>query len=431
MLSRLGSLLQSKSTASDEEVENAVTNIKALGRRSAGSTDESSLEDIEQILSLMRTHSDSLAVQRVACHALSNLAMQVMSARWIVQKNGFTLIYKAIERFLEDHKLCWLASSAIWNLARPPANRTLIGRQGANAMLYILREHQNKEKVTNTAIGALSNLSLLDGLKDMIAQDDNLRLVLSVLKNSLKRRHLSVMTSGSGLLANIAVSDLHAAKLIESGALEIILPLLQWYQQHTESEEAENEEDETLFRNTCAALNNLVTAEGFLPAFLKCKGLETVLHFLKTYENEMYGGLLENCLASIDADRGVSTSSLAYACFHGQLEVFQYLYALEPHAYDLNECDGRNMTCLDYALSSEHADIVLLLSKLGATAHSRNELSDEMTEALNKGQSALQQSTSQHVKALEDALIFMPTDICKHLVGYQLKMDIVQSSERL
>jgi len=233
MLSRLGSLLQSKSTASDEEVENAVTNIKALGRRSAGSTDESSLEDIEQILSLMRTHSDSLAVQRVACHALSNLAMQVMSARWIVQKNGFTLIYKAIERFLEDHKLCWLASSAIWNLARPPANRTLIGRQGANAMLYILREHQNKEKVTNTAIGALSNLSLLDGLKDMIAQDDNLRLVLSVLKNSLKRRHLSVMTSGSGLLANIAVSDLHAAKLIESGALEIILPLLQWYQQHT------------------------------------------------------------------------------------------------------------------------------------------------------------------------------------------------------
>jgi hypothetical protein len=227
-LPQVTSLFSSSSRASysTKEVETAVSQVKILGKRSSGGADEASMRDIQEILTLMKRYTDSHAVQRVACHALSNLAMQVVAARWIVQKQGFTLILRAIDNFIEDHKLCWLASSAIWNLARPPANRAAIGKPGAEAMLKILYQHRNREKVTNTAIGALSNLSLLDNLKDLIAETDHVQLVLAVLSHSLSNGHLSVMTSGAGLLANVAVSDTHAAKLVEYNSLDIILPLL-------------------------------------------------------------------------------------------------------------------------------------------------------------------------------------------------------------
>ena len=91
---------------------------------------DDSLQDIMKILSIMRKFSDSVHVQRVCCHALSNLAMQVVAARWIIQKGGFKLIQKCVTKFINDHKLCWLASSAVWNLARPPANRGVVGKEG-------------------------------------------------------------------------------------------------------------------------------------------------------------------------------------------------------------------------------------------------------------------------------------------------------------
>lgn len=425
MLHRLGSFLSSK-TYSDDDVEQAVATIKTLGKRLAGNADEHGLNDIQLILDEMKRFEHSLSVQRVACHALSNLAMQVVAARWIVQKNGFYLIHKAINRFIHDHKLCWLASSAVWNLARPPANRPALGRRGAVDMLNILREHRNLEKVANTAIGALSNLSLLDTLKDLIAQDSHMELILAVLGQGLGHQQISVMTSGSGLLANIAVSDEHAAKLLTKGGLQVVLPLLDWNNK-------QKIEDETLFRNSCAALNNLVTAEGFLPAFIKARGLEIVLSFLKlNRDNEMFTGLLENCLATIDADHDVDTTSYHYACFHGLLPELKYLYNKSIRSdkpFDLNSQDGRHMTCLDYAIMNDHKDVAVFLSKLAAefVSTKTEDISEEMLLCLKQGKDVLRAVRKEHEYAISETLKTFPTDLCNYMLGFQSNADMLSA----
>ena len=154
--------------------------------------------------------------------------MSVNVARLIVQKGGFHQIQKCLLRFESDHKLCWLGSSAVWNLARPPANRGIIGVSGVKLMLKMLKLHRMKEKVTNTSIGALSNLSLCDSLKNMIAQQKHVELILSVLSEYAQKKSLSVMTSGAGLVANLAVSDDHATLLVDRGANKILINLLKW-----------------------------------------------------------------------------------------------------------------------------------------------------------------------------------------------------------
>jgi len=421
MLSRfsLPSVFSTKTNYTTEEVDKAVSRVKALGRRTSQNSGEHGMSDIQEILDIMKKYTHSLAIQRVTCHALSNIAMQVVAARWIVQKHGFELILKAVDNFLEDHKLCWLASSAVWNLARPPANRSSIGSAGAKAMLRILKQHRKREKVTNTAIGALSNLSLLDNLKDMIATTENMDLVLAVLSHAMLAERSSVMTSGAGLLANIAVSDDYAAKLIKHNALEIVLPLLKWEQ-----------EEDTLFRNTCAALNNLVTAQGFLESFLRSKGLEIVLKFLEKHNDESFSGLLENCLATIDAEKDVETTSLHYSCYHGKLAEFDYLYN-QQRDFNLNEADQRNMTCLDYAISSNHANLVKHLCKIGATQHSQENIEQEIQIAICEGQKTLKDAIITNEKVIEDTLTHFPTDICKFVVSFQHKVDLLDGMNLL
>ncbi|ETO25048.1 hypothetical protein RFI_12096 [Reticulomyxa filosa] len=173
----------------------------------------------------MKQFKDNCHVQRVACHSLSNFAMQMIAANAIIQKviclsffcfdkGGFQLLKQAITKFHDDHKLCWLASSAIWNLARPPVNRAVIGTDGVHLMLQVISKHSNEEQVINTAVGALSNLSLLSDLKDVIARPENLDLILNVLSYFTMKKCASVMTSGASLIANIAVSGLLRRKYI-------------------------------------------------------------------------------------------------------------------------------------------------------------------------------------------------------------------------
>lgn len=312
-----------------EALDAAIAEIKKLGKQSHNNDD--TLQGITKILSLMKKYSDSLHVQRVACHALSNLAMQVVVARWIVQKGGFNLIKKCLNKFQDDHKLCWLGSSAIWNLARPPANRSVIGSDGVKLMLKMLRIHREKEKVTNTSIGALSNLSLCDKLKNIIAEPSHIETILSVLQFYSTKQSSSVMTSGAGLVANLAVSDHHASLLVQKQSLPVLLQLLDWKCESM---------DDTLYRNTCAALNNMVTAESFLDEFLKARGVESIFAFLKVNNHDLYTNLLENCLINIEVDTSTPTTSLHLCSLHGRFDILNYLLKKYPLS-QLNEKDSK------------------------------------------------------------------------------------------
>ena len=421
----VSSLFQYNNDYPQEIIDAVISEIKKLGRYSNNNDD--TLQGITKILSLMKKYNESLHVQRVSCHALSNLAMQVHIARWIVQKGGFGLIKKALLKFENDHKLCWLGSSAIWNLARPPANRSIIGQQGVSLMIKMLKIHQNKEKVTNTSIGALSNLSLCDHLKTLIAKQENIKLILSVL-NNYHKCSLSVATSGAGLIANLAVSDDFASILVEKGAISLLLKLLQWTHSNTSNG------DDTLYRNTCAALNNMVTAQNFLDVFLENCGVEAIFKFLKHNQNDLYTNLLENCLVSIEVDINQETTSLHLCSLHGRLNILKKMMKLYPFT-DLNATDSKKMTVLDYAIMTKNNQIIAFLSKVGATKYQQNLLMDndndkeikEIKAAMNNGKTILKTAHYVNQIAISKSLPSFPTDLCKLMVTYNNNVDMLHA----
>jgi hypothetical protein len=412
-----------------EAVDEAISEIKSLGKSVNVSNDES-LQDISKILVLMKRYGDSLHVQRVACHALSNLAMQVRAARWIIQKGGFNLIRRCIAKFNGDHKLCWLASSAVWNLGRPPANRAVIGKEGVRLMLKILYEHRNREKVANTAVGALSNLSLQEELKEMIAEEESLHLLIAVMSQHLSSESTSVLTSSAGLLANLAVSDDFASAIVKKGALSILMKLLMWDRDNSNSSSSTGTVtgDDTLYRNTCAALNNLVTAQGFLDAFLRARGIEFVQDFLKHNNNELYTNLLENCLVNIDADTDVRTSSLHLAAFHGKLPVIKDLYFQDIHETDLDSVDGHRRTLLDYAIAGKHKHVIDFLCMCGAKKHGRKEqdMEEDILDAIQTGTKKLVHVQDTQAKTMIVALPHFPEHLCEYMTGFQHHVDMLK-----
>ncbi|ETO29639.1 hypothetical protein RFI_07482 [Reticulomyxa filosa] len=404
-----------------------------LGKGPIPSNESNIAPHIDTILALMRRFANSHHVQRVACHSLSNLAMQVNAADLIIQKvitfvlffkrffflmiGGFQSIKKAMTNFHNDHKVCWLASSAVWNLARPPANRALIGSEGVHLMLQAIYEHRYREKVVNTAIGSLSNLSLQSDLKDIIGQSENVDILIAVMSQFTMQKSVSVMTSGASLLANIAVSGLSLAKTFFC-VLKILMTLLTW----------QVTDDETIFRNTCAALNNLVSADGFLEHFLQARGIECVFEFFGHNSNDLYSSLLENCLVSVDANSTTKTTSLHLACFHGKLNVLKYLYSQNPD-FDLSGVDDNRMTLLDYAISQHQTEIVRFLSRCGATQHSRNasEIDDELKSAMYDGKMVLDNVKLKVQVAVSEVLSEFPMDLCKYMLKFQHNLDLLES----
>ncbi|ETO11605.1 hypothetical protein RFI_25771 [Reticulomyxa filosa] len=400
---------------------------------------------------------------------------------------GIKLIKKAVTKFHKDYKLCWLASSALWNLARPPANRAIIGVDGVNLLLQMLEQHKNKEKVACTVIGALSNLSLLSNLKDVVAQPIHLDLILQVLLQYSIQPSIAVITSGTSLLANIAVSGMytfqnwtaqnknkkkmrvffwgegciykHAANLVKKQALGLLVGVLTW--------EVNKEENEPLYRNTCAALNNMVkrfyycffffskikifvaktnkikflcitckkiytriqmSANGFVDNFLRVRGVEHVLEFLKSNNNDLHASLLGNCLVNMKTNTSSKTTSLHLSCLHGKLDILKQLYVQHPE-FDLNSTDDSGMTLLDYAISQNQSEIVRFLCCCGVTKHTRNaeQLTEQLTATMKEGKHTLSCVQLCTQLAIADTVTDLPTDLCKLMLTFQHNIDLLQS----
>jgi hypothetical protein len=475
-----------------EEIDNAISEIKTLGKRAVESqngqngnqANANTISDIKTILKLMKQYESNLYVQRVSCHALSNLAMQVVIARYIITNNGFEYIRKALQNFPDDHKLCWLASSALWNMARPPANREIIGKSGVKLMLQVLSQHFKKyEKVTNTAIGALSNLSLCESLKSHICKKDNVALILDVLRLycSPEQRSVSVMTSGAGLLANLAVSDDHAATLLQNDALPVVIQLLRWKSDNSEESEEDDSEssqnESTLHRNSCAALNNMVTADHFVDKILECNGVETIYSYLNDTKNDLFVQLLQNCLSAMGCDPQNPISSMHMSALHNRTDILKTLIAnassldsqvdkmeiddekstdscsevasVGSHIWGnkektwtveqlLNQTDSNNMTVLQYAALGKHYELVEFLAKCGADtsvldmSQDEDETEDQtshrqsLEKAVSNAKITIESIANERVEAISETLDFFPHHLCQYMETFENDIDMLQ-----
>merc|ERR1711976_3761 len=279
----------------------------------------------------------------------------------------------------------------------------------------------------------------MGSLKDYIASPKNLKIILNVMAKYLSKSSISVMTSGAGLIANLAVSDEHATTLVESDVIPVLLKLLLW--EHKHNSNSSNPTTETLFRNTCAALNNLVTADEFLNKLLLSRGIEVLYKFLQLHkDNELYFNLLENCLVNIDCDPNKTTTSFHIAAFHNKLDILKHLIK-EYYNFNLDTKDKNGMSLLDYAMINNPSSLqinneneqpdenklkemktlslecVKLLTKCGATTISKknnDNIDQDILDALEYGTKLLKKLKIQNGHDIENTHYgkFLPTDLC-------------------
>ena len=102
-----------------------------------------------------------------------------------------------------DWKVCWLGCSALWNLARPQDTREAFTIEIIDLVLRAIRTHGSQCKLINTALGALSNLSLNDCLKTYVGTYHNIKSILESLREHFQDRH--VACTGCGLIANVTL----------------------------------------------------------------------------------------------------------------------------------------------------------------------------------------------------------------------------------
>jgi len=442
-------------------MESSLKTIKTVDALSRSSDLIMSSETVFTVLSTMKRFKFNLEMQSVCCRAISNLAMNIRTAKRIVRSGGFRIIRNTMTRFEDDASLCRLGSGAIWNLSRPQANRGVIGVDGVKLMMRTMRIHCTNEKVVNGTLGALSNLSVCDPLRDEIARNKTLEVILSTLSRYLERGSVSVMMTGAGLINNLAVNEDHATLMITHNVIPMMLRLLEWMDLNQDSDQDldrnlkrdtdqnqdsngnaivnGNDDYDTIHRNTCSALRNLVDADNFNEEFLSHRGVERVFGFMKHCDADRVNQFLTICLRNIGLHEHSPTTSFHVCASNGRLSVLKHLVTMHP-LHDLDEVDSDGFSCLDHAIAAREMEIISFLSKCGAQRDSVHldldgeDFDDEEREmiraAMFNGGAILDDVKRVHRIALRKGLSSFPADVCRLMATFNGNIDMLMAVDQ-
>jgi len=319
--------------------------------------DEAPLADARIIMNYMNQFPDSVALQRVCCHAISNICMDLHKAQIMVGNyKAERPIIQALENFCSrDWRVCWLACSALWNMTRVQESRQEFSLHTINLLFEALRANQSTNCVVNTIIGSLSNLSLELGFKLYIGSESNHLLLLSVIEQTCD--DMNVAATAAGLLANLAVSDEIAETLVKSGAIRLIKIMLQF-----------NFRDAVFIRNIVAALSNLVTASIYVEECIRHFVIEELVHVVEHLIATDNLAIIGNCINALGIhDVNLQTTSYHIACLHGKNELLEKIIEQKVEQLDFNEQDNSGRTMLDYAIQGGNLDTVSFLLRCGCT----------------------------------------------------------------
>lgn len=362
-------------------------------------------DKMDKILEYMDKYPHSLSIQRTGCHSISNIAMDLDNAAMLMNKNSETLVLDAIKRFYpQDWRICWLGCSAIWNLARPEEFRKQFNKSTVDLVLDILHFYKDNERVVNTAIGALSNISLDQNLKIYVGQAKYIERLLLVIDTHMKNR--SIASTAAGLLANLAVNDSIADILVDSGVISTITNMLKL-----------NSLEPTFQRNTAAALSNVITSILFTRECLKYKIIE---HLFDLQENATTMGvvaLIMNCFNALDINSERRTTSFHMMAHHGMYNLLnkELLENLCNESFDINFLDENEATLLHYAIQREHRKLISLLILCGSDYKSICRESENNSEL----------SIDERARRTLDMTNFPPNELSiSHLV-----LDSIQKTE--
>jgi hypothetical protein len=319
--------------------------------------------DTDIILGYMSEYTNALPLQRVCCHALSNLCMDIESSKFIVlQKSAHKQVIETINSHIDiDWRLCWLGCSALWNMTRDRDCRNEFALDTVDLLITVLKKNYVHKPVVNTVIGTLSNLCLDNDFKQYIGKESNVLELLNVIEKWTVNEEIS--TTSCGLFANLAVNDNLADILVDFGTLNVMQKMFQ----HDFNEMTFN-------RNVSAALSNFITSPKFVKECVRLKIVEWVVNLRPASVAVI--ALTINCMEAFGVDPRSTTTSYHVAARNGLTKVFLELIENDQGIFDLNMPDGSQKTLLTYSIEFNHMELVDILTKCGATIYTSDVIKD-------------------------------------------------------
>jgi hypothetical protein len=315
-------------------------------------------QNVEAVLNFMQEYSQSLSIQRVCCHTLSNVCMDVQLAKeMVMRKHVHQHVIQTLKDFYErDWRLCWLGCSAIWNMSRSDQARFAFDLSTVCLLIKVAEVHTNKLCVVNTAIGSLSNLSLNNSFKKEIGEVENVLSLLAIVENNVDQ--VNIAATGIGLFANLAVNDNLADLLVDFGVIEIIKRMLTYQY-----------DDAVFLRNSAAALSNCITSPIFVQECIKNKIIEHLAVTHADATNLGISALIANTQDALGIDNCQMTTSYHLAARHGLTPILYELIAdlyENDHELDFNSKDLYGNSMISYAIENRHLKVISFLTICGS-----------------------------------------------------------------
>jgi len=306
--------------------------------------------------------------------------------------------------FPNDKQLSWLSCSSLWNLCRPAATREFITMNVANLLWDVVKYHSSSKKVVQCAIGALSNIAIVERFQPMMLKPERLALLSSIW--DMYRDSSTVVTPACGLIANLAISDDSEDLLIEHGFIPRLLFGTKMFP------------NDDIRRNCSAALSNLSHGESFKKAVVESSGISALYTmFEESHESPQIAQLLLNAMNVIGLAPEQKVNSLHVASRDFDVGVVSNL---------LEECDGQiqgtdqnGQTPLDYAIQAEKLGVVSLLAMAGAQrGNVEGTLSTEVKMALSSGYEVFTKTKATFVNSIAEAMPTLPVDLACEMVKF-------------
>ena len=373
----------------------------------------------------MNKYIHNKTIQRVCCHTMSNIAIHQDYCQLIIDYNLHDLILTSLEKNNNDWKLCWLACSAIWNIARPVETRSLINPKVISLIFDILEKYKDTILVCETGLGALSNLMLYEDFKNRI-RNKHLKFIVKLLvkfptKISDNDALCKLLTAGNGLITNLAHNDDLAIKLNKLDIVNHLINTLNFFI-----------DEEHLIRNTCAALTNLSNIENYDEDLLKYNGIETLIKIYYKYNNiiQVQQLSIQALKDLVDINSIKNTTSLHISVKLELYDIVKYHISngmdinVDEELITYNDNDFKIRTPLLYAiLNNDYGMIRFLISRKANYEYYENLLNDEHREAIKKGNQDLKEKHITRSKTISESsnIIF---DVSMIISSYEVPDDM-------
>jgi len=314
---------------------------------------------MEGILAIGEKYLQHPDVERSFCHAISNISMKSDFAKLLIELRAQDQVCKVLQAYIGiDWKVCWLGCSALWNLARPQETRAEFTLDIIDLVLRAIRTHRSQCKLINTALGALSNLSLNESLKAYVGKQHNISSILQSLQEHFMDRH--VACTGCGLIANLAVDDELANRLVELDCVRLITNIAEAHYFLFQTGHS------NFRKNLIASLSNMSTSGKYKQECIQHCAIDLLYSCLEDFqENVELENLIHSALEALDLEEEYSTS-LHVACKEG--------FGIQPMGYIVErrsekilfEQDSNGLFPIDLAAQNEHYHVVKFLVSIGS-----------------------------------------------------------------